>query len=112
MMDYAKKSARRTLDVSGVLERERREQAVALRATGTDDAHPNIVPVSCGFESRSMPVQSWVESASLRDSVPGDLDDLLTGDVRLPEPDWDCDDLLSEPSARVDETSSETDDFL
>jgi hypothetical protein len=62
MMDYAKKSARRTLDVSGVLERERREQAVALRATGTDDAHPNIVPVSCGFESQSMPVPTAFEA--------------------------------------------------
>jgi len=62
MVDYAKKSARRTLDVSGVLERERREQAVALCATGTDDAHPNIVPVSCGFESQSMPVPTAFEA--------------------------------------------------
>jgi len=112
MVDYAKKSARRTLDVSAVLDRDRREQAAALRATGTDDVRPNIVPVRGGFAGRSIPAQTWIESASTRDVVPGDLSELLSGEVRPPEPDWDCADLLSEPSPQVDGQSSEIDGFL
>jgi putative transposase len=67
MVGYAKKSARRTLDVSKVLERERSEQAVALRATGTDDMRATAVsavirPVRSGFEARSTAVPPPVEA--------------------------------------------------
>ncbi len=63
-----------------------------LRATGTDDHRPNVRPVRTGFEGVSRPVYT----ASARDAVPGDLSDLLSGETPLPEPDWDCSDLLSE----------------
>ena len=115
-----KKAARRgraaapraTLTAVQVMNQTMREQAAEFRATGTDDARPNITPVRCGFEGQSIPAQTWVDSASARDVVPGDLSELLSGEVRLSEPDWDCADLLSEPSPQVDGQSSEIDGFL
>jgi len=89
MVGHAKKSARRTLDVSKVLERERREQAVALRATGTDDASPltkgghggSIRPVRTSFEARSTAVPTYV------DAVPDEYANVDLAMVPLSEPE-------------------------
>jgi len=65
-----KKAARRGRDAAPrsmltavqVMNQAMREQAAEFRATGTDDARPNIAPVRCGFEGQSRPVQSTVDA--------------------------------------------------
>jgi len=66
-----------------------------LRATGTGDHRPNVSLVRTGFEGQSLRVQT--AGASRIEEVPGDLSELLSDEPPLPEADWDCSDLFSEP---------------
>jgi len=99
-------SARRTRTAVERANADVTQRASALRATGTDDRQSNIRPARTGFEEQSMPVQTAFDSIPdkyaafvFSDEVPGDLSELLSGETPLPEPEWDCSSLLSEPRA-------------
>jgi hypothetical protein len=65
--NHERNSARRILTAEQRVAMQLREQAVAARATGTDNARPNISPVRTGFEGVSKPVQTYVSVASRED---------------------------------------------
>jgi hypothetical protein len=57
IMEKARREAPRYLmDAAQVIASEQHSRLTALRATGTDDHRPNIVPVTAGFEGGSVPV--------------------------------------------------------
>jgi transposase InsO family protein len=96
-------SARRTRTAVERANADAAQRVSPLRATGTDDRQANIRPARTGFEGQSMPVQTAFDSIPeayrnvvLSDEQPGDLSDLLSDEAPLPDPDWDCSDLLLE----------------